>query len=104
MRKNDIVFFNLHRRYINSFTKYGGFLGIFSLAAFLNANGYESQSFAGQLVEGKKLLDEICSTKSVSMIGLYCDYENVTENFFFCFFFFFLFFLFVFFCCPQATT
>lgn len=84
MRKNDIVFFNLHRRYINSFTKYGGFLGIFSLAAFLNANGYESQSFAGQLVEGKKLLDEICSTKSVSMIGLYCDYENVTENIFLC--------------------
>lgn len=82
MQKNDIVFFNLHRRYLNVTTNYGGFLGIFSLAAFLNMNGCEAQSFAGQLTEGKKILDEICSQRLVSIVGLYCDYENVTENIF----------------------
>lgn len=82
MQENDIVFLNLHRRYINTVTNYGGFLGIYALAAFLNANGYTAQSFDGQLIEGKKLLDEICSRKQAAMIGLYCDYENVTENIF----------------------
>lgn len=84
MRENDILFFNLHRRYLNKSSNYGGFLGIFSLAAFLNQNGFFAQSFAGQLMEGKKLIDEACSQRKVSMIGLYCDYENVTENIFLC--------------------
>lgn len=82
MRENDIVFFNLHRRYINNIPTYGGFKGIYSLAAFINNNGYYAQSFAGQLVEGKNKIDEICSNRKTSIIGLYCDYENVTENIF----------------------
>lgn len=82
MRENDVLFFNLHRRYINSTPEYGGFLGIFLLAAFLNSNGYKAQSYAGQLMEGKRLLDYACRNQKVSMIGLYCDYENVTENIF----------------------
>ena len=80
MRYNDILFFNLHRRYLDIELKYGGFLGIFVLAAFLNDNGYDAQSFAGALMEGKKLLDEACQNGKVQAIGLYCDYENVTEN------------------------
>lgn len=82
MRENDVVFFNLHRRYINTQSNYGGFLGIFLLAAFLNDNGYASQAFAGQLVEGKRLIDEVCQNGKTQMIGLYCDFENVTENIF----------------------
>ena len=82
MVENDILFFNLHRRYLNKSDGFGGFLGIFSLAAFLNQNGYEAKSFAGQLIEGKKLIDEACSQQKVAVIGLYCDYENVTENIF----------------------
>lgn len=82
MRENDVVFFNLHRRYINTQSNYGGFLGIFLLAAFLNDNGYASQAFAGQLVEGKGLIDEVCQNGKAQMIGLYCDFENVTENIF----------------------
>lgn len=82
MRENDVLFFNLHRRYINQARNYGGFLGIFMLAAFLNENGYESQAFAGQMVEGKHLIDEACSQQKVGMIGLYCDFDNVTENIF----------------------
>ena len=31
MRENDVVFFNLHRRYVNTKNDYGGFLGIFLL-------------------------------------------------------------------------
>lgn len=80
MRDNDIIFLNLHRRYINSVSNHGGFLGIYCLSAFLNNNGYSAQSFAGQLMEGKKIIDELCQAKKVSMIGLYCDYENITEN------------------------
>ncbi len=82
MRENDVLFFNLHRRYLNYQPSYGGFLGIYILAAFLNHNGYAAQSFAGSLTEGKKLIDTACRNHLVSMIGLYCDYENVTENIF----------------------
>ena len=82
MRKNDIVFFNLHRLYINTEVKYGGFLGIYSLSAFLNSNGYRAQGFSGLLNEGKRIIDELCSANKVKAIGLYCDYENITENIF----------------------
>lgn len=84
MRENDILFFNLHRRYLNYQPSYGGFLGIYMLAAFLNKNGYAAQSYAGSLVEGKQLIDEACQNQKVGMIDLYCDYENVTENMFLC--------------------
>lgn len=79
MRDNDILFFNLHRRYLNASPQFGGFLGIFTLAAFLNENGYRAQSYAGQLTEGLRLIDEACQNYNIKMIGLYCDYENVTE-------------------------
>ena len=82
MRENDVVFFNLHRRYVNTKSDYGGFLGIFLLAAFLNENGYASQSFSGELMEGKALIDSICKDGKTQLIGLYCDFENVTENIF----------------------
>jgi putative radical SAM domain protein len=79
MRDNDILFFNLHRRYLNASPQFGGFLGIFTLASFLNENGYRAQSYAGQLTEGLRLIDEACQNHNIKMIGLYCDYENVTE-------------------------
>ena len=43
MRDNDIVFMNLHRRYLDTLPSYGGFLGIFVLSAWVNANGYSGQ-------------------------------------------------------------
>ena len=82
MMENDIIFLNLHRRYINRKADYGGFLGIYQLAAFLKENGYEAQSFSGQLMEGMKILDEACAHDRTLMVGLYCDYANVTENIF----------------------
>ncbi len=33
-------------------------------------------------MEGWKILDKACREEKVKMIGLYCDYENVTENIF----------------------
>ena len=78
MDELDILFLNLHRRYMNSMPRYGGFLGIFLLSAFLKSEGFESKSFAGSLEEGLKHLEKI----HPAMIGLYCDYENVTENIF----------------------
>lgn len=80
MRDNDIVFFNLHRNYLDHNQEYGGFLGIYLLAAFVNANGYQGQAFAGTLHQGKVLIDEICKAQKTKIIGLYCDYANVTEN------------------------
>ena len=62
MRENDIVFFNLHRRYLNHAPEYGGFLGIYLLSAFVNANGYQGQAFAGSLHQGKVILDEDLSS------------------------------------------
>ena len=60
MRENDAVFFNLHRRYLDQAPEFGGFMGIYYLAAFLNQNGYQAQAYAGQFMRGKELLDEIC--------------------------------------------
>lgn len=80
MRNNDVIFFNLHRRYTNTAPQFGGFIGTFILAAVMKQNGYEAQGFAGTVMEGKRLIDEACQAHKVSVIGLYCDYENVTEN------------------------
>ena len=40
---DDVIFFNLHRRYVNHQPGYGGFLGIYQLAAFLKENVTEEQ-------------------------------------------------------------
>ncbi|MCR5834080.1 MAG: radical SAM protein [Selenomonadaceae bacterium] len=82
MEELDIVFLNLHRRYINYRASYGGFRGIYLLSAFVRNEGYSAKSFAGSLKNGKEILDELCQTKSVAMVGLYCDFENITENIF----------------------
>lgn len=82
MRDNDAVFFNLHRRYLDQAPEFGGFMGIYYLAAFLNQNGYQAQAYAGQLMQGKTLLDAICGSGKAGFVGLYCDFENVTENVF----------------------
>lgn len=82
MHENDAVFFNLHRRYLDQAPEFGGFMGIYYLAAFLNQNGYQAQAYAGQLMRGKELLDEICRLGKARFVGLYCDFENVTENLF----------------------
>lgn len=80
--KLDVLFMNLHRRYLNLDVKIGGFLGIYYLSAFLRANGYNAKGFSGTLRDGKNILDEFCSQSNISMLGLYCDYDNVTENIF----------------------
>ena len=80
MRDNDIVFMNLHRRYQDSMPSFGGFLGIYVLSAWVNANGYSGQGFAGTLHEGRIIVDNLCLNGKVRIIGLYCDYANVTDN------------------------
>lgn len=82
MKNNDLIIFNLHRRYLNISLNYGGFSGIYLVSAFVSENGFEAQAYAGDLVAGKKLLDEACMLGKVKVIGLYCDYENVSENIF----------------------
>ena len=82
MKNNDLIIFNLHRRYLNISLNYGGFSGIYLVSAFVSENGFEAQAYAGDLVAGKKILDEACTTEKVKAIGLYCDYENVSENIF----------------------
>ena len=78
----DILFLNLHRRYLNLEPTHGGFLGIYLLAAFVRREGFDAKSFSGTLERGLAIIDELCSARSVSMIGLYCDFDNVTENIF----------------------
>ena len=78
----DILFLNVHRRYLNGEPTHGGFLGIYLLAAFARQEGYEAKSFSGTLEAGLRRVDKLCAAGKVSMVGLYCDYENVTENIF----------------------
>ncbi len=80
MRDNDIVFLNLHRRYQVSMPSFGGFLGIYVLSAWMNVNGYSGQGFAGTLHEGRIIVDNLCLSRKVRVIGLYCDYSNVSDN------------------------
>ena len=82
MQTLDILFLNLHRRYLNHELIHGGFLGIYLLSAFIRQEGYEAKSFSGTLEVGKKIIDDLCTKHKILMIGLYCDYENVTENLF----------------------
>jgi hypothetical protein len=76
----DIVFLNVHRKYLDYIPSYGGFLGIYILSAWVNANGYTGQGFAGTLHQGRIIADNLCLRKQVEILGLYCDYANVTEN------------------------
>ena len=78
----DILFLNLHRRYLNVEPTHGGFLGIYLLAAFVRQEGYAAKSFSGTLEAGLRHVEKLCAAGEVSMIGLYCDYGNVTENIF----------------------
>lgn len=80
--KLDVLFLNLHRRCLNYEARHGGFLGIYYLSAFLRKEGYEAKGFAGTFLEGTRFVDVFCSSDNVSMIGLYCDYDNVNENIF----------------------
>lgn len=78
----DILFLNVHRRYLNVESTHGGFRGIFLLAAFVRQEGFEAKSFSGTLEAGLRHVDRLCAAGAVSMVGLYCDYENITENIF----------------------
>lgn len=78
----DILFLNVHRRYLNVETTHGGFLGIYLLAAFVRQEGFEAKSFSGTLEAGLRHVDRLCEAGAVLMVGLYCDYENITENIF----------------------
>ena len=80
--KIDVLFMNLHRRYLNLDVKVCGFLGIYYLSAFLRQYGYNAKGVSCTLREGKNTLDVFCSQGKLSMVGLYCDYDNVTENIF----------------------
>lgn len=80
----DILLLNVHRRYLNHHPQYGGFLGIYLLAAFLRQEGYQAKSHSATLVESQKIVDDLCGACTVSMVGLYCDYDNVTENIYLC--------------------
>lgn len=82
MEEIELLLLNLHRRYLDIAPRFGGFLGIYLIAAFLRQEGYNAKGFSGSLHEGKKHLDKICTGGRLSAVGLYCDYENVTETIF----------------------
>ena len=54
MPELDILFLNLHRRYLNFEADFGGFLGIYYLSAYLRKNLYAAKGFSGTLNQGKK--------------------------------------------------
>lgn len=76
----DVLLINAHRRYLNFEPRYGGFLGVFLLSAFLRQEGYNVKGYTGTLIKSIEKTDELCGKNNLYMVGLYCDYENVTEN------------------------
>lgn len=82
MEHLDVLLLNAHRRYLDTSVQFGGFLGIYILSAFLRREGYEAKGLAESLNVVKSRIDDLCSKNAVSMIGLYCDFDNVTENIF----------------------
>lgn len=58
-------------------------LGIYSLATFLDKNGYPSRAFAGYSHEVEKTLESE-TAEGIKAVGLSCDYENRFEVFQLC--------------------
>lgn len=77
--KYDLLLLNLHREQYNSFPGYNDFLGLYTLAAFLDENGYSARVYVGNLHEGLLNADKQIIDASVKIVGLYCDYDNVTD-------------------------
>lgn len=53
-----------------------GNLGISSLAAFLEKNGYKARAFTGISTDAAALFRSECEKGPVAAVGLYCDYDN----------------------------
>jgi len=51
-------------------------LGLFSLAAFIEEKGYKAAVFSGTLTEALDILER--DIDRISVVGLYCDFENVS--------------------------
>ncbi len=51
-------------------------LGLMALAAFMEEKGYEPGVFSGSVTDATTFLEAEQSRRTVSVIGLYCDYEN----------------------------
>lgn len=77
---HDIILLNLHRRYVNQPLRYGGFSGLYLIAAFLEQNGYDGRVYVGDFQKGLDFLEGKCKKKAPKVIGLYCDFDNITEN------------------------
>ena len=75
----DILLLNLHRKHHHAEVNHGDFAGLHLIAAFLGQNGFEARVFGGDLHAGWRLLEETYAVQAKGMIGLYCDFENVTE-------------------------
>lgn len=74
----DVLFVNCHRQIERTPNIVGDWLGVFSLATFLDKNGYPSRAFSGYAHEVPNLLERE-TAKGIKILGLSCDYENRAE-------------------------
>lgn len=74
----DLLIVNAHRQYESSPVPVGDWLGVYSLAAFLEENGHPTRAFAGFAHEVPSLLEEWIPL-GVKVVGFSCDYENQVE-------------------------
>ena len=77
--KYDVLLLNLHRKHFRYNINHGDFAGLHLIAAFLEKNGFKARVFGNDLHKGWRLIEEICADQLIGMIGLYCDFENVTD-------------------------
>ncbi len=51
-------------------------LGLLTLAAFLEENGYRARAFTGITTDGLAVIEHEFANRKILAIGLYCDYDN----------------------------
>lgn len=74
-----ILFLNITRKYRSNLKNSGQVLGQHILASILLEHGYNTGVFNGYTSDIEKILEIEISKNNTKAIGLYCDYDNLSE-------------------------
>ncbi|MCX8131420.1 MAG: B12-binding domain-containing radical SAM protein [Clostridia bacterium] len=82
-RKPYVLLFFIQRILFKNSFEYIDPLGLMALAAFIGEKGYNPGVFSGTVTEAAAVLEREIKKRTVSAVGLYCDFENqsVVESF-----------------------
>lgn len=75
----DLIFLNVHRSLGNTRHNWQSCLGLMSMAAFLEKNGYDAKVANCNYYEIMNDMESNSDRYKSSLLGLYCDFDNVYE-------------------------